>query len=139
MSVLLFTIQKTDALHHVGVRLRSAHDQSSNSWSYRNYRAQTKPQFEKQIDCGGREHKKLRSFRSALQQVCQHKTKHFNFYAAADTSVSIGSKMIMFGECSQTFAVYDVDKDEWYEESFQFTEGNKGCICLKVPKMSYKQ
>ena len=136
-------------LHEPGALLRSveAYDQSRDSWSSmpkmiapRQNHSLVAVKNKLFVVGGNVKECEVFEARSSNKFVSiKRSLKHFDFYAAPDTAVSVGSKIIVFGDRSQKLAVYDVDKDEWHEESFQFTERSKGCICLKVPKMSYKQ
>ena len=48
-------------------------------------------------------------------------------------SVAIGNRIIVFKYVISTLLCYDVDKDEWSEESFELTEDLDGFSCAKLP------
>ena len=48
-------------------------------------------------------------------------------------AISIGSKIIVFKTSS--FVVFDLDKNRWSEEPFEFTEEFDWSHCIKIPKV----
>ena len=51
------------------------------------------------------------------------KSLKFDFLKSIpDTATTIGSKVVIFGSHSETFAYYDDDKNKWAEEPFEFTK-----------------
>ena len=48
-------------------------------------------------------------------------------------SVSIGNKILVFKENSSSMLCYNVDKDEWSEESCEATKHLKDFSCVKIP------
>ena len=47
--------------------------------------------------------------------------------------VSIGNKILVFQQFSSSVICYNVDKDEWSEESCQVTKDLKDFCCVKCP------
>ena len=48
-------------------------------------------------------------------------------------SVAIGNKIVVFQENRTTILCYDVDKDEWSEESCEVTKDLSNFSCVKLP------
>ena len=48
-------------------------------------------------------------------------------------SVAIGNKIVMFQKLCSRVVCYDVDKDEWSEESCEVTKNLEGFSCMKIP------
>ena len=53
------------------------------------------------------------------------------------TSVSVGRKIMVFEKYSTKVAVFDVDKNEWSEESFEVTTYISNFHCLKTPSFKF--
>ena len=51
------------------------------------------------------------------------------------TSISIGRKIMVFKINSSFVVIYDVDKNEWYGESFEVTKNTCDFHCLKIPSL----
>ena len=47
----------------------------------------------------------------------------------------MGSRIMVFFECSTKTAVFDLDANEWLEEEFGVTKSIKWLDCLKMPKI----
>ena len=50
-------------------------------------------------------------------------------------AISIGCKILIFREKSTNVACYDLDKDDWSEETFEVTKNIVSFLCLKIPKI----
>ena len=48
-------------------------------------------------------------------------------------SVSIGSRILIFQEKKSSIVCYNVDKDEWSEESCEVTKYLEDFSCVKIP------
>ena len=53
------------------------------------------------------------------------------------TSISVGRKILVFKNYSTKVAVFDVDKNEWSEESFEVTKCISNFHCLKIPSFKF--
>ena len=51
------------------------------------------------------------------------------------TAIIIGSKLVVFGNRSDRISYYDVDTNEWSEESFEISKKLVGYCCVKVPEL----
>ena len=47
--------------------------------------------------------------------------------------VPIGNKIVLFQKLSSKIICYDVDKDEWSEDSSEVTKGCHDFSCVKLP------
>ena len=54
-------------------------------------------------------------------------------------AVSIGNKIVLFQHESSTVLCYDVDKDEWSEDSCYITENINCYSCVRVPKRTFNE
>ena len=52
-----------------------------------------------------------------------------------DEVISIGSKLELFGDYRNSILFYDVEKDEWSDESCEVTNNLRGYGCAKVPQL----
>ena len=52
-----------------------------------------------------------------------------------DTTITIGRKIMVIRNPSRKVAIYDVDKNEWSEESFKDTKYYRNFNCLKIPSL----
>ena len=50
---------------------------------------------------------------------------------------SIGNKLITIGNSSSTALYYDVEKDEWSEETFNFTKYKSVFSCTLIPQIKF--
>ena len=50
-------------------------------------------------------------------------------------AISIGSKILIFRDNSTNVVCYDLDKEEWSEETFEVSKYLKFFLCLKMPKI----
>ena len=50
-------------------------------------------------------------------------------------AVSIGNKVVVYDFDLQRFWLYDIEKDEWSEEDFEFTRNLAYFSCVKVPQL----
>ena len=55
----------------------------------------------------------------------------------SNTAVSIGNKILIIRQGKSQIVCYDVDKDVWSEEIYQFTEGLRGISPVKVPRTDF--
>ena len=54
-----------------------------------------------------------------------------------DTSITIGRKIMVIRNHARKVAIYDVDKNEWSEESFEDTRYYRNFNCIKIPSLKY--
>ena len=59
---------------------------------------------------------------------------NFNFDEMVEKPISIGRKLMIFAENSSNVAVYDIDKEEWSQESCQATENLQHFVSFKIPQ-----
>ena len=52
-------------------------------------------------------------------------------------AVSVGRTIMIFKEFLKGVAIYDVDKNEWSEESIEVTKHNMVFHCLKLPGLKF--
>ena len=49
--------------------------------------------------------------------------------------ISIGSKLAVFGDDRNSILFYDVENEEWSDESFEVTKTLRGYCCAKLPQL----
>ena len=52
-------------------------------------------------------------------------------------ALSVGRTILIFKELSKGVSIYDVDKNEWSEESFKVTKNTWKFHCLKIPSLKF--
>ena len=70
------------------------------------------------------------SFDNACKKFVVLKHQHYIDY---NKSVSIGNRILIFQRERSSMICYDVDKDEWSEESFELTKYLEDFSCVKIP------
>ena len=49
---------------------------------------------------------------------------------------SVSKKIVVYDSWREVFSYYDIEKDEWSEETFELTKGLGAFACVKVPKLN---
>ena len=63
--------------------------------------------------------------------------KQFPSKLTFDNTFSIGNKLVTIGNNSSTVLHYDVEKDEWSEETFNLTRGRSFFSCTFIPQIKF--